>query len=192
MSTGVTSRVLSPTSIASSFHYVTASDRHSEVNSSSDESFGSISDATSSDEDDEIVWSVSDLSASGSSRLQPLRSPGVLSDDEYIVLSPPLSQPPQSLSGLSSLSASFIEDAVESSSIDGLSDVMSNLNIAESDAESARPTSQASSRRRRRRSGRAPAATVTTGVATAIPVPPTAVATPKPKKKKTQKKANTT
>ena len=51
-STGAVSRVLSPTSIASSFQYVTASDRHSEVPTSSDESFGSISDETSSDDDE--------------------------------------------------------------------------------------------------------------------------------------------
>ncbi len=187
---GPASRVLSPTSIASSFQYVTASDRHSEANSSSDDSFGSFSDVTTSDDDDEIVWSVSDLSASGSSQpaaAAALRSPGVLSDDEYIVLSPPLSQP---RSGMSSLSASLMNTSVEASSVDGLSDDMSNLNLAESDSstdtDSVRPTSQASSRsrRRKRRSGRA--AATASGSATA----PTPVVTPKPKKKKNKTKVN--
>ncbi|KAI0818912.1 hypothetical protein BC629DRAFT_685713 [Irpex lacteus] len=187
---GPASRVLSPTSIASSFQYVTASDRHSEANSSSDDSFGSFSDVTTSDDDDEIVWSVSDLSASGSSQpaaAAALRSPGVLSDDEYIVLSPPLSQP---RSGMSSLSASLMNTSVEASSVDGLSDDMSNLNLAESDSstdtDSVRPTSQASSRsrRRKRRSGRA--AAVASG-STTVPAP---VATPKQKKKKSKAKVS--
>ncbi|KAI0086303.1 hypothetical protein BDY19DRAFT_895006 [Irpex rosettiformis] len=158
-STGPASRVLSPTSIASSFQYVTASDRHSEVHTSSDESFGSISDATSSD-DDEIVWSMSDLSASGSSRpaAGALRSPGVLSDNEYIFLSPPLSQPQ---SGMSSLSASIIHPSAEASS---------------SDTSSVRPTSQASSRRRKRRSGRSAGAPSSSNAAAPV-------ATPKAKKK---------
>lgn len=187
---GPASRVLSPTSIASSFQYVTASDRHSEANSSSDDSFGSFSDVTTSDDDDEIVWSVSDLSASGSSQpvaAAALRSPGVLSDDEYIVLSPPLSQP---RSGMSSLSASLMNTSVEASSVDGLSDDMSNLNLAESDSstdtDSVRPTSQASSRSRRRRRRSGHAATAASGSATT----PAPVATPKPKKKKSKAKVN--
>ena len=187
-STGAVSRVLSPTSIASSFQYVTASDRHSEVPTSSDESFGSISDETSSD-DDEIVWSVSDLSASGSSHpaAAPPRSPSVLSDDdEYIFLSPPLSQPQ---SGMSSLSASLISTNAGTSSADGLSDVIAGLNIAESDNDSIRPTSQASSRRRRVRRSARIAAQKSSPKASDAPGP---VATPKPKKKRSKAKVNAT
>ncbi|KAI0340523.1 hypothetical protein BDW22DRAFT_379985 [Trametopsis cervina] len=186
--TGANSRVLSPTSLSSSFHYVTASERHSaDANDSSEDSFGSISDVSTSD-DDEIVWSISDLSSAGNPR-QPaaLRSPDILSDEEYIVLSPPLSQPRGANSSSSSSAGSVTDSGVEEWSV-GLSDVMSNLNIDDSDLDSVRPISQASStRRRRRRAGRTSAA-VSTTAPFAAPVPP--VTTPKPKRKNSKAKVS--
>ncbi|KAI0693748.1 hypothetical protein BC835DRAFT_1061675 [Cytidiella melzeri] len=170
-------RMLSPASVASSLQHITASDRHSEPTSSSDESFASISDASTSDEDDEIVWSMSDLSVSGSSQLAAMRSPGVLSDDDFIVLSPPLSQPREPASQTTSLSSSFVGSGAQSSSFDGLSEVMSNLNITESDSASDRSSSKASSRKQRKRAARA-----TTAATTPVPAP----ATTKPKKKKSK------
>lgn len=161
MSSGLNSRVLSPSSLSSSFQFITA-DRHSEANYLSEESFSSVSDASSSD-DDEIVWSVSDeLSASvltAPSTGTDLLSPDIFSDEEFIVLSPAATRPINAPdSGSSSPSASIVESGVEISSVDGLSDVLSNLNI-DSEAESVRPVSQATTRRQRRNARRAKVAT---------------------------------
>ncbi|KIP09278.1 hypothetical protein PHLGIDRAFT_116527 [Phlebiopsis gigantea 11061_1 CR5-6] len=82
-------RVRSPASLASSFQSIpgpaamhAADDAYHA--SSSDESFASFSEDSS--EDDEIVWSVSDLSASVLSSQAGLRSPELFSDDDFIVL----------------------------------------------------------------------------------------------------------
>jgi len=188
--TGANSRMLSPASLSSSSFQFIASDRHSQANDSSEESFSSVSDATSSDED-EIVWSISDLSASVVSRPTPLRSPDVFSDEEYIVLSPPMPRPLDTArtygSGNSSLSASIIDASAVTPSVDGLSDVLSNLNI-DSDVDSVRPVSQATNSRARRRLRRRSRA----NVAAANTAPVATAAMPKPRKKKSKTKVKST
>lgn len=154
-SSTATSRVRSPSSLASSFNFI-ASPHAMHANDpalSSDESFESLSEDSSSD-DDEIVWSVSDLSASFISSQRDPRSPDIFSDDDFIVLGQPNHASPTTRSR--SLDAPSV-------STDGLSDVLNNLTIEDSDASSdyssVRPTSQAAtpSKRNRRRKARAAA-----------------------------------
>ena len=180
-SSGATSRVRSPSSLASSLNFIASPNAmHADDRAlSSDDSFESLSDDSSSD--DEIVWSVSDLSASFISSQRDPRSPDIFSDDDFIVLGQ------RNRAGASATSRS--SDA-PSLSADGLSDVLNDLAIDDSsdtnsDYSSVRPTSQAAtpSRRSRRRRPRAAAST---------PSPaqePTTPATPKQPKKASPKKS---
>ncbi|OCH95593.1 hypothetical protein OBBRIDRAFT_539723 [Obba rivulosa] len=100
MSTLADSGVLSPSSI-SSYDYFSAPS-HAGGSALSD-SHGTLSEDLASD--DEIVWSMSDISSSALQHAAQLRSPATLSDD-YIVLSRPIS-PRAVLDGLSAAVASM-------------------------------------------------------------------------------------
>ena len=149
-----TSRVRSPSaSLASSFSFIAHSPAmHADDprGLSSDESFASLSDESS--EDDEIVWSVSDLSASIISSQPGLLSPELFSDDDFIVLG-------QAQTSTRAVSARA-SGAPSVASDDALSDVLRNLTVEDlySDEEdSVRVFTQPStpSRRRKRRTARA-------------------------------------
>ncbi|EKM55653.1 uncharacterized protein PHACADRAFT_256432 [Phanerochaete carnosa HHB-10118-sp] len=177
-SSAAMSRVRSPSSLASSFNFIASPNamHANDLALSSDDSFESLSEDSSSD--DEIVWSVSDLSASFISSQRDPRSPSIFSEDDFIVLG----QPSRADAPTSPRSS----DA-PSVSADGLSDVFNDLTIedsldASSNFSSSRPASQAAtpSKRSRRPKARA-AATVS-----AAPSPaqmPTAPVTPKRKRK---------
>ncbi|GJE86982.1 hypothetical protein PsYK624_030650 [Phanerochaete sordida] len=178
-SSAAMSRVRSPSSLASSFNYISSPRgmHASDPALSSDDSFESLSEDSS--DDDEIVWSVSDLSASFVSSQRDPRSPSIFSEDDFIVLGQP-TRPGPSAGSRSSVAPSL--------SADGLSDAITSLTIEDSSDEassacsSSRPASQAAapSKRSRRRKPRKARAAV------AAPPPaqvPSAPATPKRTKK---------
>ncbi|KAL1947666.1 hypothetical protein VTO73DRAFT_13390 [Trametes versicolor] len=82
-------RALSPGSSLSSYDYFSSHSRRASRSASSDESYGTVSDDASSD--DEIVLSFSDISALDvlSQRGDDPRSPAVFSDDEFVIMSRP-------------------------------------------------------------------------------------------------------
>lgn len=82
-------RALSPGSSHSSYDYFSSHSRRASQSASSDESYGTVSDDASSD--DEIVLSFSDISALDvlSQRGDDPRSPAVFSDDEFVIMSLP-------------------------------------------------------------------------------------------------------
>lgn len=82
-------RALSPGSSLSSYDYFSSHSRRASRDASSEESYGTVSDDASSD--DEIVLSFSDISALDvlSQRGDDPRSPAVFSDDEFVIMSRP-------------------------------------------------------------------------------------------------------
>ena len=154
MSSSAGPRGLAPSSLANSVQQVSRHYSSEESHLSSSESFSTLSDDSS--EDDEVVYSISDLSVVSAPTQSSLDESS--SEDDYVLLNRRADSPygVQSLSsGLSSLSASVIQSQAGVLSDAGLSDAFSHLQVEDSETESVRPTSQATTRRHRRgRSGR--------------------------------------
>ena len=113
------SRLLSPTS---SFDYLSSNVHSREA---TDSSYSSLSDDSS---EDEIVWSFSELSSgmiSPAPRSQRALSPGVFSEEEYIVLSRPRS--PSRYQSLAATGATA--SRVDAASINALSHTFGNLSV---------------------------------------------------------------
>lgn len=151
MASSTGSRGLAASSLSTSFQHLSRHHSPAEEHQvhSANSSFSTSSDDSS--EDDEIVYSISDLSIISA----PHTTADELSSDDDFVLLGRTDSPigVQSVpSGFTSLSASVIESQAASSSF---SEAFSHLQVEDSDSDSAvRPMSQATTRRRRRK-GRA-------------------------------------
>lgn len=169
MASAAGSRGLSGASsrLASSLRNIGTAAHNDDPTLSSTESFTDIN----SSDDEEIVWSISDLSV--------VSVPHTSSDDEDYVLLGRADSPiaVHSIpSGVTSLSASVLESRAGLSSADGLSDVFSRLQVEADDSDSeseVRPASQATTRRRTRsRPRRSASSTVKKASAQAPPATP--------------------